>query len=79
MVSPELTYEQMRGPPGTMKAHVKVVDGSVAAVTIRSGPKIYRQAVIDAVKKYTCKGEPTFEADQSFVFNTDPLMTKIRK
>jgi hypothetical protein len=79
MVSPELTYEQMRGPPGTVKVHVKIVDGTVDAVTVRSGPQIYRQPVVEAVKKYTCKGAPTFEADQTFVFNSDPLATKGRK
>ena len=79
LVAPELSYEQMRrGPPGTVKAHVRVVDGAVASVVIRSGPQAYRQPVIDAIRKYTCKGQPTFEADQSFTFGVDPLRQPAR-
>ena len=75
MVSPNLDPEQMRpGKPAKVKARAHFVGGSVASVDILSGPKAYRQPVIDAMKQYTCKGSLTFVADQTFVFGVDPLM-----
>jgi len=39
-----------------------------------SGPRVYREAVVTAMKQYTCQGSPTFAADQTFVFAFPPRL-----
>jgi len=80
MVSPNLDPSlTLRGKPVRLKARAHFVDGVVTSVEILSGPKAYRQAVVDAMKQYTCKGGLKFFADQSFVFGMDPLSARIAR
>ena len=77
MVSPTLDPNlTLRGKPVKIKARAHFVEGAVASVDILTGPKEYRQAVIDAMKQYTCKGGLTFVADQTFVFGVDAASAK---
>ena len=80
MVSPNLDPSlTLRGKPVRLKARAHFVDGVVTKVEILSGPREYRQVVIDAMKQYTCKGGLTFFADQNFVFGLDPLSAKVAR
>ena len=80
MVSPRLDPEQMKsGKVAKVKARAHFVDGFVVAIEILSGPKSYRQPVIDAMKQYTCKGALTFVAEQTFIFNNAPQMAGLRR
>jgi len=78
MVSPDLNPELLRpGKPAIVKARAHFVDGEVESVQILSGPVAYRQAVIQAIKKYKCAGGLSFVADQKFVFGVDPLSGRL--
>jgi len=80
MVSPTLDPSlTLRGRPVKIKARAHFVDGTVARVDILTGPKAYRQAVIEAMKQYTCKGGLTFVADQNFVFGVDAASAKFAR
>ena len=73
MVSPVLSAELRRqARPGTLRARAYFVRGEVTKVTILSGPRVYREPVVAGMKQYTCKGNLTFTADQTFVFTFPP-------
>ena len=80
MVSPQLDPSLIRpGKPVRIKARAHFVDGAVASVDVLSGPESFRPAVVGAMKKYTCKGGLTFDAEQTFIFGVDPLMGKSKR
>ena len=73
MVSPILPADlRKQAKPATVRARAYFVDGAVTKVTVLSGPRLYREPVIAAMKQYTCKGFLTFAADQTFVFAFPP-------
>jgi len=75
MVSPVLSADlRKQAKPGTVRARAYFVQGVVTKVTVLSGPRVYREAVITAMKQYTCQGSPTFAADQTFVFAFPPRL-----
>lgn len=74
MVAPTLSAEQRKlAKPATVRARAFFVQGVVTRVSILSGPRAYRDAVIAGMMQYTCKGAPTFAADQTFVFAFPPI------
>jgi hypothetical protein len=80
MVFPTLAPDLLRpAKPVKVKARAHLVDGTVASVEVLSGPKPYRQPVIDAMKKTTCRGGLTFAADQTFVFSEAPVLAQSAK
>jgi len=77
MVFPTIAPELMRPPkPVKVKARAHLVDGAVALVEVLSGPKPYRQPVINAMKQTTCRGGLTFAAEQTFVFGEAPVIAQ---
>ena len=55
---------------GKVVADARVVKGAVVDVKIRSGPRIYRTAVVEAMKQYRCDREVAQAVtNQQFVFD----------
>jgi hypothetical protein len=75
MVSPVLPAELRKlAKPGTVRARAYFVQGVVTKVTVLSGPRVYQEPVVSAMKQYTCQGFLTFAADQTFVFAFPPIL-----
>ena len=57
MVKPEWPRRALREdhPGGRVVAQIKIVNGSVVDVTILSGPRIFYDEVIKAIKQYKCE------------------------
>jgi len=70
-VSPRIPAQAERDKiSGKVVADARVVKGSVVNVKIRSGPRVYRNAVVEAMKQYRCDHEVAEAVtDQQFVFD----------
>lgn len=70
-VAPEMPGKAQReGLEGVVRATAVVVQGRVTQVRIVSGPKVFHQAVIDAMRQYQCTVSATpVEATQDFGFS----------
>ena len=70
-VSPSIPVQAERGKiSGKVVAEARVVKGAVVSVKIRSGPRVYRNAVMEAMKQYRCDHDiAEAVTDQQFVFD----------
>lgn len=69
-VEPEMPVRALReGLEGVVRATAVVSQGRVTQVRIVSGPKVFHQAVMDAMRQYQCADTPgPVEATQEFSF-----------
>jgi periplasmic protein TonB len=72
-VKPEMPRKALQeGTEGVVKAQALIQDGVVKQVTILSGPRVYHNAVRDAMMQYKCVSGPgDVLATQEFVFKID--------
>lgn len=72
-VKPEMPRKALReGTEGIVKAQALIRDGAVKQVTILSGPRVYHEAVRDAMMQYRCvSGAGDVLATQEFVFKIE--------
>ena len=72
-VAPEMPRRAVKdGIEGVVKVQIVVKNGAVQDVTVLSGPKVFHEAVIAAVKRYKCVAEgPEVVATQEFTFKLD--------
>jgi hypothetical protein len=70
-VSPRVPAQAERDKiSGKVVADARVVEGAVVDVRIRSGPRVYRNAVVEAMKQYRCDRDvPRAVTNQQFVFD----------
>jgi len=67
---PEMPRQALRdGTSGTVVAEVTIRNGKVVNVDVKSGPRIFRNAVIEAVQQYECQGDATATATFDFKVN----------
>lgn len=68
-VAPRLSRKALlEGGSGTVVAEVQIVAGQVSEVTIVSGPDVFRESVITAIKQYKCDENVSAVARQEFKF-----------
>lgn len=66
----------MKQIPGEVVASARIRDGTLEAITIVSGPEVFHDAVIAALKAYKCPGASDgIVITQQFTFNWAPTMT----
>ena len=72
-VAPDMPRRAVReGVSGVVRAQIKIVNGTVAEVTILSGPKVFHDEVTKAIRQYKClTGNDEVVATQEFVFKLD--------
>lgn len=72
-VKPEMPRKALQeGAEGVVKAQALIRDGEVRQVNILSGPRVYHNAVRDAMLQYKCvSGSGEVIATQEFVFKID--------
>ena len=72
-VAPEMPRRAVKdGIEGVVKVQILVKNGAVQDVTVLSGPKVFHEAVIAAVKRYKCVADgPEVVATQEFTFKLD--------
>jgi len=72
-VKPTMPAEAIRqGIEGLVKAQATIRGGKVVAVDILSGPRVYRNAVINAMMQYSCiSGSGDIVATQEFAFRLE--------
>ena len=72
-VAPEMPRRAVKdGIEGVVKVQIVVKNGAVQDVTVLSGPKVFHEAVIAAVKHYKCVADgPEVVATQEFTFKLD--------
>jgi len=72
-VAPEMPRRAVReGVSGVVRAQIKLVNGGVSEVTIVSGPRVFHEEVIKAIKQYKCvASQDEVVATQEFVFKLD--------
>lgn len=71
-VAPDMPRKALQeGTSGTVKAQIRVVNGTVAEVTILSGPKVFHAAVRNAMMQYQCSASGEVVASQTFEFNVE--------
>ena len=72
-VAPEMPRRAVQdGTQGVVRAQALIRNGSVAEVTILSGPKVFHQAVRAAMLQYKCQSGPgEVLATQEFVFKIE--------
>ena len=55
-----------------VRAQIKIVNGTVADVTVLSGPKVFHDEVTKAIRQYKClAGNDEVVVTQEFVFKLD--------
>ena len=72
-VKPEIPRQALRdGTSGTVRAQVLIRDGKVVNVDIQSGPRIFHNAVREAMMQYKCIASGAdIVATQEFVFKVN--------
>ena len=72
-VKPEMPRQAIKeGATGTVKAQVTIRDGAVKEVTILSGPRVFHNAVRNAMMQYKCiSSGGDISATQEFDFKID--------
>ena len=72
-VAPEMPRRAVKdGIEGVVKVQIVVKNGAVQDVTVLSGPKVFHEAVIAAVKRYKCVADgPEVVATQEFTFKLE--------
>jgi len=72
-VAPEMPRRAVKdGIEGVVKVQILVRNGAVQDVTVVSGPKVFHEAVIAAVKRYKCVADgPEVLTTQEFTFKLD--------
>ena len=72
-VAPDMPRRAVReGASGVVRAQIKIVNGTVAEVTILSGPRVFHDEVTKAIRQYKClTGNDEVVATQEFVFKLD--------
>jgi protein TonB len=68
-VAPDFPREAVRkGLSGTVKAKITILQGEITEIVILSGPEIFHQAVIAAIKQTNCPKETSLTFTQDFTF-----------
>ena len=72
-VAPDMPRRAVReGVSGVVRAQIKIVNGTVAEVTILSGSRVFHDEVTKAIRQYKClTGNDEVVATQEFVFKLD--------
>ena len=72
-VQPEMPRRAIReGISGTVVARVRIANGVVQDVSIISGPRVFHEPVMAAIRQYKCAASSgELEATQEFVFKLD--------
>jgi len=66
------------GITGTVVTEIRIVSGEVSEVKILSGPDVYRDSVVTAIKQYKCEERISAVANQEFTFkieDAEPIHT----
>ena len=72
-VKPEIPRQALRdGTSGTVRAQVLIRDGKVVSVDVQSGPRVFHNAVREAMMQYKCVSSGAdIVATQEFVFKVN--------
>lgn len=71
-VAPVVPHKALvEGTMGTVVAEVKITNGQVSGVKILSGPDVYRDPVVTAIKQYKCDERVSAVSWQEFVFKIE--------
>ena len=72
-VKPEIPRQALRdGTSGTVRAQVLIRDGKVVSVDVQSGPRVFHNAVREAMMQYKCiSSSGDIVATQEFVFKVN--------
>ena len=72
-VKPEIPRQALRdGTSGVVKAQALIRDGKVVSVEVQSGPRVFHNAVREAMMQYRCIASGAdIVATQEFVFKVN--------